>query len=182
VAFLRGDAAGAIGWATEAMHLAEDLKDRDLQAILRCVRAHAHGARGEWEDAAACYRASLALFREIGRPTMVPEPIAGLARIALARGDIDSAVATIAEVLAHFDAGGSVDGAEDPMWIHLTCYQVLAAAKSPRASEFLERAHALLVERARLLADGERASFLANVPSHRAIVAAWAASGRVAAA
>ncbi len=64
------------------------------------------------------------------------------------------------------------------MWIYLTCQQVLAAARSPRASEFLERAHAILVERARALADGERASFLLNVPSHRAIVAAWAASGR----
>ena len=141
---------------------------------------HAHVALGEWDDAAACYRASLALFREIGRPTMVPEPIAGLARIALARGDVDGAMATIAEVVAHFDAGGSVDGSEDPMWIHLTCYQVLAAARSARSPEFLERAHTLLLERARPLDDAERASFLANVPSHRAVVAAWAAAQRVA--
>jgi len=160
------------------LKLGEELKDRDLQAILRCVRAHAHVALGEWDDAAACYRASLALFREIGRPTMVPEPIAGLARIALARGDVDGAMETIAEVVAHFDAGGSVDGSEDPMWIYLTCHQVLAAARSARAAEFLDRAHTLLVERARPLDDAERASFLVNVPSHRAIVAAWAASER----
>ena len=178
VAFLRGDAAESIRWATEALKLGEELKDRDLQAILRCVRAHAHVALGEWDDAAACYRASLALFREIGRPTMVPEPIAGLARIALARGDVDGAMETIAEVVAHFDAGGSVDGSEDPMWIYLTCHQVLAAARSARAAEFLDRAHTLLVERARPLDDAERASFLVNVPSHRAIVAAWAASER----
>jgi len=180
VAFLRGDAAESIRWVTEAMHLAEELKDRDLQANLRCVRAHAHVALGEWDSAAASYRESLALFRELGRPTMVAEPIAGLARIGLARGDVDGAMATTAEVLAHFDAGGSVDGTEDPMWIYLTCHQVLAAANSPRATEFLERAHALLVERARPLDDDERASFLANVPSHRAVVAAWAASGRAA--
>jgi hypothetical protein len=144
------------------------------------VRAHAHATLGEWDDAAACYRASLDLFREIGRPTMVAEPIAGLARIALARGDVEGAMATIAEVLAHFDAGGSVDGTEDPVWIYLTCHQVLAAAHSPRATELLDRAHALLLERARPLADAERASFLDNVPSHRAVVAAWAASRHVA--
>lgn len=182
VAFLRGDAAGAARWASEATQLGEELEDRDLQAILRCVREHAHVALGEWSEAEACYRASLALFREIGRPTMVAEPLAGLARTALTRGDDAGAMAAIAEVLAHFDAGGSIDGTEDPMWIYVTCHQVLAAARSPRAAEFLERAHTLLVERARPLDDAERASFLANVPSHRAVVAAWAASERAAAA
>ena len=109
---------------------------------------------------------------------MPPEPTAGLARIALARGDIDGAMKTIGEVIAHFDAGGSVDGTEDPIWIYLTCHQVLAAKNSPRAAEFLERAHTLLSERAALLDDAERASFLANVPTNRAVAAAWAAAGR----
>jgi len=177
-AFRRGDAAGSIDWATQAMKLADELQDRDLQAILRCIRAHAHAALADWDDAAACYRASLALFRELGRATMPPEPIAGLARIALARGDIDGAMKTIGEVIAHFDAGGSVDGTEDPIWIYLTCHQVLAAAGSPRAAEFLDRAHALLSERAASLGDAERASFLANVPTNRAVAAAWAAAGR----
>jgi ATP/maltotriose-dependent transcriptional regulator MalT len=173
VAFLRGDATESVRWATEAIQLAEELKDRDLQATLRCVCAHAHVALGEWDDGAACYRASLALFREIGRSTMVAEPLAGLARIALARGDVEGAMATIAEVRAHFDAGGSVDGTEDPLWIYLTCHQVLAAAGEPKAADFLRRAHALVTARAAPLGDAERATFLANVPSHRAIVDAW---------
>jgi len=179
-AFRRGDAAGSLESSTAAMRFAEELKDRDLQAILRCVRAHAHAALGEWDEALACYQASLALFRELGRATMPPEPIAGLARIALSRGDVDGATATIGEVIAHFDAGGSVDGTEDPIWIYLTCHQVLAAKNSPRAAEFLERAHTLLSERAALLDDAERASFLANVPTNRAVAAAWAAAGRAA--
>ena len=64
---------------------------------------------------------------------MPPEPIAGLARMTLARGDVEAAMTTIAEVIAHFDAGGSVDGTEDPLWIYVTCHEVLAAAASPRA-------------------------------------------------
>jgi len=181
-ALRRGDSAGSIDWATQAMKLAADLEDRDLQATLRCVRAHAHAALGDWDEASACYRASLALFREIGRATMPPEPIAGLARIDLARGDVEAAMATIAEVIAHFDGGGSVDGTEDPIWIYLTCHEVLAAAASPRSAEFLDRAHALLSERAAPLGEAERTSFLANVPSHRAVVAARALSGRAGAA
>ena len=177
-AFRRGDAAGSVGWATQAMQLADELKDRDLQAIMGCVRAHAQVALSQWDEAAACYQASLALFRELGRVTMPPEPIAGLARIALARGDVEGAMATIAEVVAHVDAGGSVDGTEDPLWIYLTCHEVLAAQGSPRAGEFLTLAHRLLDERAALLGDEERASFLANVPTNRAIVAAWAVAIR----
>ena len=158
------------------MQLAEELKDRDLQAILHSVRAHAHVALGELDEAAACYQASLALFREIGRTTMPPEPIAGLARIALASGNVEGAMTTVAEIVAHFDGGGSIDGTEDPLWIYLTCHDVLAAAGSPRAGEFLTRAHGLLSERAALLGDEERASFLAKVPTNRAVVAAWTAA------
>ena len=180
-AFRRGDAAGSIESSTAAMRLGEELKDRDLQAILRCVRAHAHAALGEWDEAAACYQASLALFRELGRATMPPEPIAGLARIALARGDVEGAMATIGEVVAHFDAGGSVDGTEDPIWIYLTCHQVLAAdglaARRPSSSIAPTRCSASAL---RCSATRSGRSFLANVPTNRAVVAAWAAAGRVA--
>lgn len=43
-ALRRGYAAGSIESSTAAMRLAEKLKDRDLQATLRCVRAHAQAA------------------------------------------------------------------------------------------------------------------------------------------
>jgi tetratricopeptide (TPR) repeat protein len=175
-ALRRGDSTASIGWSTQAMQLAEQTQDRDLQATLHCVRAHAHVEVGELDEAAACYQASLALFRDLGRSTMPPEPIAGLARVALAKGDLESAMARVAEIVAHFDGGGSIDGTEDPLWIHLTCHDVLAAANSPRAVEFLTIAHTLLSERASLLGDAERTSFLANVPTNRAVVAAWAAA------
>ena len=172
-AFRRGDAAGSIESSTAAMRLAEELKDRDLQAILRCVRAHAHAALGQWDEAAACYQASLALFRELGRATMPPEPIAGLARIALARGDIEGAMTTIGEVVAHFDAGGSVDGTEDPIWIYLTCHEC-SPQRARRGRGVLPLPTA--PERTRRAARRRGARiFLANVPTNRAVVAAWAA-------
>jgi len=177
-AFRRGDAAGSIGWATQAMQLADELKDRDLRAAVHCILGHAHAALGESDDASSCYQAALTLFREIGRATMPPEPMAGLARIALARGDIAGAMATIAEVVAHFDNGGSVEGTEDPLWIYLTCHEVLATAAEPRSGEFLERAYQLLGERAEPLDAAERAMFLDNVPTNRAIINAWNDRGR----
>ena len=178
VAFLRGEAAESIEWSRQASELAENLKDPDLRASLLSTRGHAHTALEQWEEAAACYRESTAIYREIGRPTMPPEPIAGLARLALARGAAEEAATILAEVIAHFDADGSVDGTEDPLWIYLTCHLVLAATGAERAPEFLRRAFAVLSERAEALGEAERTTFLGNVPSHRAIVAAWAAIER----
>ena len=174
VAFLQGDAAASIDWSNQADDIARQLQDRDLQAALLCTRGHALAALGRQREAAACYQESVSIYHALGRTTMPPEPIAGLARLALARGAVVEAMHIAADIVAHFDAGGSVDGTEDPLWIHLTCHDALAAVASPRAAEFLARAHETLMQRAAALGDSERASFLGNVPSHRAIVAAWA--------
>ena len=179
VTLQRGDAAESLAWAGQSSELADRLGDRDLQAALANVSGHALAALGRLDEAEERYCASAALFREIGRTTMPYEPLAGLARVALARGDLAAARATVDEIVAHFDAGGSVDGTEDPLWIHLTCHDVLALAGAPRAREFLERGHALLQQRSAALDAGERAAFLGNVPTHRRIVAAWRAAGPV---
>ena len=173
-ALRRGDAAEAIEWSEQAIGLALTLKDPDLQASLMSTRGHAFSALGRHDEAAASYRDATALYRKIGRPTMVPEPVAGLARLALKRQSIDEAVAHIDSIVAHFDAGGTVDGTEDPLWIYLTCHVVLGAAGAPRGAEFLSLGHRLLMQRAEPLAAAERASFLGSVPSHYALIAAWA--------
>jgi tetratricopeptide (TPR) repeat protein len=177
VTLQRGDAADSLGWAGQSSELVDRLGDRDLQAALANVSGHALAALGRLDEAEERYRASAALFREIGRTTMPYEPLAGLARVALARGDVAAARATVDEIVAHFDSGGSVDGTEDPLWIHLTCHDVLAVAGAPRAREFLERGHALLQQRSAALDAGERDAFLGNVPTHRRIVDAWRAAG-----
>ena len=176
VACVRGDQAESLGWAEQAATIARQVKDRDLEASILCSQGDARIALAQRDEAVAAYRESLAIFREIGRPTMQPEPLAGLARVALAGGELEQAQAHVAEIVAHFDAGGSVDGTEDPLWIYFTCHQVMAAAGAPRALEFLTRAHTLLMQRAEPLGDTEREAFLGNVPSHRAIIAAWAAA------
>ena len=173
-AFLQGDPEASLRWSEQAEAVGRQLHDPDLMASLLGTRGHAHAALGRHDAAADCYRQSLATYHRIGRPTMPPEPIAGLARLALARDSVVEAMHLITDVVRHFDAGGTVDGTEDPLWIYLTCYDVLRAAASSRAIDFLERGHVLLMQRAGLLAAAERDSFLGQVPSHRAVVAAWA--------
>lgn len=175
VHFLRGDVAEALAVADQVLSSARQLFDRDLEASVLCVQGHALAAIGRGGEAAAAYGASLTIFREIGRPMMQPEPLAGLARLALAAGRAGDALAHVQDIVAHFDAGGTVDGTEDPMWIHHTCYTVLAAAGSARAPEFIRQAHAQLMQRATALTETTRESFLTLVPSHKAVVLAWAA-------
>jgi hypothetical protein len=59
----------------------------------------------------------------------------------------------------------------------LSSYQVLRAAGDARAGNVLASAHGLLQERASRIADqSARRAFLEQVPSHRALAEAWAAS------
>ena len=172
--FLCGDLTDAAAVAEQAATSARELDDRDLEASVLCIQGHALAAAARHDDAAAAYALSLAIFREIGRPVMVPEPLAGLARLALACGRLEQAQTHVDEIVAHFDGGGSVDGTEDPIWVYHTCHVVLAATRSARAPEFIAQAHALLMARAEPLAADARESFLGNVPSHKAVMQAWA--------
>jgi hypothetical protein len=122
------------------------------------------------------YTAALATQRELGQPNWASEAQAGLARVAVVGDDLAQALNHVEDILAYLAGTGSVDGTEEPLRVHLTCYQVLQAAGDPRATKVLETAHATLQQRAAKIPDeAMRRSFLENVPYHREIVAAWAA-------
>jgi hypothetical protein len=101
---------------------------------------------------------------------------AGLARTALARGDVAGAMLHLQGVLAHLAAGGSLVGTASSELILLSCHLVLAGAGALRAAEVLAIAHAELQVRAASITDVSlRHCFLTKIPANRAIVAAWEA-------
>lgn len=127
------------------------------------------------ESATVAYCEAVAVERAIGLEAPAIEAIAGLARVALAQEDLPQAC-EYAEEMIHYLDGGSLDGMEEPLWIHLTCYRVLHAAHDPRANDILTAAYTLLQDRASRIADeAAQHMFLDNVPHHRALVAAWQA-------
>ena len=130
VAFLRGEPGESLEWSTQASRdRRRDEGPRSPGEPARHPRPRAARARPAGRGGRAATASRPPSITSSAAPTMPPEPLAGLARLALARGDVGAATAIIGEVVAHFDAGGSVDGTEDPLWIHLTCHQVLAAAR-----------------------------------------------------
>jgi class 3 adenylate cyclase/tetratricopeptide (TPR) repeat protein len=98
---------------------------------------------------------------------------AGLARTALAQGDAAAALQEVEQLVEKAAADGAAGFGRD---IELTCHLVLASAGDARAAEWLQVAHARLQGEAATITDAAlRRGFLANIPEHREIEAAWAA-------
>jgi hypothetical protein len=104
--------------------------------------------------------------------------VAGLARVALQRSDLPAAREHIDAILTHLERGGSLQGADQPLRVDLTCYRVLQQAGDTGASRLLETAYHILQERAAKIADEPtRQAFLNNIEYHREIQAAYLGRG-----
>jgi len=135
----------------------------------------------DWVAASSFHIASAqARAGEIASPFQF-DAAAGLARVALARGDTGAAMQALQPLLAA--AANTVtkdkplEGAEFPRVVEWTCHRVLASAGDPHAGEWLARAHEALQARAATIADAAlREGFLRDIPVHAQIVAAWKAA------
>jgi predicted ATPase/class 3 adenylate cyclase len=175
IAHSLGEHEAARSYGQQALSITQAIGDRDWEAFVLAVIGHAELGLGRRPAAAAAYHAALSIRRDLGQPNKATEPLAGLARIALAEGDSATALARVSDILAHL-ADGTLDGVDEPLRVYLTCYHALRAAGDVRAGAILEAAHALLHERAaRIPDDTTRRSFLEQVPHHRELTAIWTA-------
>ena len=121
------------------------------------------------------------------RERHVLEAQTGLARVYMARGEIEQALIQVEEILAYMEEntppkGSShpLDGTEEPFRIYLTCYQVLKANNDPRASTILTDAYNLLQTRATNISDEHlRQCFSNNVAANKEIVEEYEKGGFV---
>jgi hypothetical protein len=87
-------------------------------------------------------------------------------------GDGKGALGYVEHILSHLERG-SLQGAEEPFRVWLTCFRVLHAQEDSRAAQVLKKAHRLLQEWAGRLQDKElRRTFLA-IGTHRELLEAW---------
>lgn len=174
-AHLQGDETGALAYARAAHERAVATGQRDLEAFARMVAGHAELGLGRFDAARAAYGEARAMLEQWRmRRENILEPVSGLARVALAEGRVDEALAHVELLMEHVAAGGAFDGTEEPLLLPLTCFQVLEAAADPRAAEVLDAAMTELRAQADRISDpAARQGFLENVPHHREIVAAW---------
>jgi class 3 adenylate cyclase/tetratricopeptide (TPR) repeat protein len=169
-----GDYEVALTYARQGLDLGRAIQDRGGEAWALTVQGHALAAMNHLSEASASYQAALEIRTELDQTALASEPHAGLARIALAQKDSPAALAYISPVLVFLEDGGSLDGAEEPLRVYLTCYQALQASDDPRAAQILAVAYQQLRSRADRIADpAARRRFLENIPYHRQILDAW---------
>ena len=121
-------------------------------------------------EATACFTRARQAFAEIGSQALAIEATAGLARCALAGGDLTTATAVAADVWAHLLRHGSA-GLDSITRVFLTCVDVFTAAGyTDQAEHVLEAARHDLAERAGRISDPDtRRAFLHDVPDHRVL-------------
>jgi hypothetical protein len=163
--------------ARAALEVSVAAGQRELEAYAHLVCGHAELALGRLDAAQAAYERSRTMLVELHmRSQQVLDPVAGLARVALARGRPADARVHAEQILDHLQTGGSLDGTEEPLRIPLTCWRVLDALRDARADQVLASAHADLMAKAgRIRQSVAREAFLRQVPHNRDIAAAWAA-------
>ncbi|MDQ4075944.1 MAG: tetratricopeptide repeat protein [Chloroflexota bacterium] len=170
---LLGDNATARDYSQQALRIAQDLGNQPFQARALTFLGHALVGLDRLEEAAGAYQQAVDLRRALNQAFLAMEPHAGLARVALAEGDLEQAQQYVVELLAYLPTS-TLDGLFEPLRVYLTCYKVLRATSDPRAEAVLHTAHDLLQAWAENINDPElRHSFLDNVAAHREIVSEY---------
>ena len=110
----------------------------------------------------------------IGAIGYAADALAGLARCALAIGDIQEARQHAQQLWSHLNKQGS-KGMEFAIRAYLTCAQIFShSGETDLALQALEAGYHELMQRAGKISDLEwRKSFLENIPEHRAVTQMW---------
>lgn len=137
----------ALEYSQTALQLSIELGERDTEAYARLCLGHALAALTRWPEAADAYQLALSARRQAGQQTQALEPLAGLARVALAQGQLMQAKAYIDELVPQLTYQ-TYAGIVELLRIYLTCYQVLTAVHDERASKLLTMGYTILQERA----------------------------------
>jgi len=174
LALLQGDETRALALARSALDIAVAAQAPSIAAITGLKLGDAELALGRFDAARQACAQVRAQALTIDHSTQ-HDSSAGLARVALAKGDEAGALSALQPVFDHAVADGMLDGTEDARLIELTCYQALTRARDPRAAAWLQRAHVALMNQAEAISDGPtRQGLLRNNPHHRKIVSDWA--------
>jgi predicted ATPase len=157
-------------YSQRTLVITQEIGGRSFQGFALTNLGHALAGLGCRAEAVESYQQALDIRRSLGQHSLVMETLAGLARLCLTQDDLPQAQVCVEEILELLE-NNSLEGADEPFLVYLTCYRVLRASQDPRAQDILNTAHTLLQEQATKITDQDICcSFLENVPAHREIV------------
>jgi tetratricopeptide (TPR) repeat protein len=166
-----GNSAAAARNCRRSLDLAQPVQVYNAQAEAWVMLGHAELAEGRLDEAEDAYRRGAAIRQDGGQLHRALEPLAGLARVARARGAAGAALELVEAILPHL-LPGRLDGTIEPFSVYLTCYQVLADHADPRARPLLEQARRELETQAGRIEDlRQRQLFIDCLATRRALAA-----------
>lgn len=167
----QGQIADAIRFSRLALKSAQHWDDSIDRAEAGIVLADALFEQGAPEEAEEYYRLVLMLRQKMHQPHLLPEAMAGLAHVALRRGDHASARAWINKIWREEDLR-LPPGLDEPFWVYWTGYQVMRALDDPRTERLMQTSRFVLAEYASQITDPLTRDQFLQVPWHRAILQA----------
>jgi adenylate cyclase len=171
-----GNYAEALTFAESGRVLAEKLADKGSEAYACLIAANALAGLQRYDEATQYYESGIQLRTSLGWHDKLCDMWGGLARVALARGDLAAALAYTETILAAIQTGITTDSGSQPTRLELTLYDVLSAAGDPRAAEVLAAAYARLRARTAHIEDEQlRQAFLDGTPHRRRLCTLWEA-------
>ena len=155
-----------------AYQIAIELGSQRLQAHALSVQGHALTELEQYSAAEEAYWEAVAIWQRLEIPNMVAESKAGLARLALRQQNKALAEQLVGEIWSQTEVDPNLDGAELPVRIYLTCYQVFKKMGDARAAQALTTGRDLLAKQSASLDDDVvRSSLRQKIPAHRDILA-----------
>ena len=167
------DRETALTCCRRALNITRDTRDRRVEGYCLTAQGLILEGLGHWDEAEKSHRLALKAREDAGLPALAVDALAGLTRIAIARGNAEEAIAHAEAILAWFEEQG-IEGVGDPLAAYLAVYRALdAAGQGERARSILQTAYDLLVSWAERIPDpDDRRTFMERVDPNRSIVAA----------
>ena len=171
---IQGDLESALQSTLQALKMFKESGERNGEAWALFYHGQVALAQKDFEKAIELFNESVLLRTQLGLPILVFEAQAGLVQVALENGDLAFASENAEMIVSHLMSGGTLEGAEEPLRIYLSCYQTLAKTQDPRTNTILKMAAAQLESQiARIQDENARRRYVENVPWRRAIWDAW---------
>jgi predicted ATPase len=165
-----GDNTLALDHAQRGVELAVETDNRRAQAYTLTSQGHALFGLERQEDAFNAYHQAASLWRELGKFSLLLEPLAGMVRVNMARSEFNQAISTVEEILTLF-AEHTLGGTKEPILVFLTCYQTLLANQDNRARDILRTAFKFIEQTAANITEEKLVkTFKENISAHRYII------------
>lgn len=171
VARRQGEYELACSYLQASLQASEPVRYMHSIANAQMILGHIALAQRDFDQAEARYQQLLQVRQHIGEGREMFQGWAGLAEVALARGQIGKARDLVNEILP-FALRNKISG-EDAFWVYSVCYRGLAQAGDNQAQAVLKLAVGKLIEQAEQLTDPQaQQSLLNGVDAHRVLMAA----------